>query len=90
MASELQALGLEVDEDDAGAEIGADAGNLLARIPGAGEASVLICAHLDTVPPVAPVEPVLVDGGWSNANDGDPRRRQQGGGRDRCSSSPVG
>ncbi len=62
-------MGLEVHEDAAGAEIGADAGNLLARIPGAGEASVLICAHLDTVPPVAPVEPVLVDGYWSNAND---------------------
>ena len=29
----------------------------------------------------APIEPVLVDGGWENANDGDPRRRQQGRGR---------
>ena len=32
--------------------------------------SVLLCAHLDTVPLRAPVEPVLVDGGWENANDG--------------------
>ena len=43
--------------------------------------SLLLCAHLDTVPLLAPVEPVLVDGCWENANEGDPRRRQQGGGR---------
>jgi len=32
--------------------------------------SVLLCAHLDTVPLQAPVEPVLVDGYWENANAG--------------------
>jgi tripeptide aminopeptidase len=32
--------------------------------------TVLLCAHLDTVPLQAPVEPVLLDGGWENANDG--------------------
>jgi tripeptide aminopeptidase len=31
---------------------------------------VLLCAHLDTVPLQAPVEPVLVDGFWENANEG--------------------
>jgi tripeptide aminopeptidase len=35
-----------------------------------GGRSVLLCAHLDTVPLLAPVEPVLVDGGWENANEG--------------------
>ena len=35
-----------------------------------GARSVLLCAHLDTVPLLAPVEPVLVDGGWENANEG--------------------
>ena len=34
------------------------------------EQTILLCAHLDTVPPLAPIEPVLVDGGWENANDG--------------------
>lgn len=62
-------MGIGVEEDDAGAEVGADAGNLLARIPGSGPESVLICTHLDTVPLEAPVEPVLVDGGWENANE---------------------
>ena len=32
--------------------------------------SILLCAHLDTVPLTAPVEPVLVDGGWENASEG--------------------
>jgi tripeptide aminopeptidase len=32
--------------------------------------SLLLCAHLDTVPLQAPVEPVLVDGYWENANAG--------------------
>jgi tripeptide aminopeptidase len=31
--------------------------------------SLLLCAHLDTVPLLAPVEPVLVDGYWENANE---------------------
>ncbi len=31
---------------------------------------MLLCAHLDTVPLQAPVEPVLRDGFWENANEG--------------------
>ena len=47
------------------------AGNLLARLPGRGERSILLCAHLDTVDDGGiPIEPVIVDGGWENANDG--------------------
>ena len=65
---ELEALGLSVEEDGAASEI-AGAGNLLARIPGRAERSVLLCAHLDTVPHEGPVEPVLVDGGWESAGD---------------------
>jgi len=69
--AELGALGIAVHEDDAGPRAGSDCGNLLARIPGPGSGrSVLLCAHLDTVPLLAPVEPVLVDGGWENANEG--------------------
>lgn len=74
--AELRALGVEVQEDRAGEQTGSDCGNLLARIPrreGGGEGgarSVLLCAHLDTVPLQAPVEPVLQDGVWENANDG--------------------
>jgi tripeptide aminopeptidase len=70
VAAELRALGLEVDEDGAGPAAGADAGNLFARIPGTGQESVLLCAHMDTVPPLAPIEPARIDGGWRNANEG--------------------
>ncbi len=78
--AELRALGVKVQEDDAGPIVGSDCGNLLAFIssdwPGAPEdeaergRSVLLCAHLDTVPLQAPVEPVLRQGRWENANDG--------------------
>jgi len=70
VTNELRGMGLEVEEDDAGPRVGSDAGNLLARVPGAGADSILLCAHMDTVPLTAPVEPVRVDGGWTNANDG--------------------
>jgi tripeptide aminopeptidase len=36
----------------------------------ASRRSVLLCAHLDTVPLQAPVEPVLLDGVWENENAG--------------------
>jgi tripeptide aminopeptidase len=70
VAAELETMGVPVEEDGSAAAIGADAGNLLARIPGRADASVLMCAHLDTVPPVAPIDPVRVDGYWENANEG--------------------
>ena len=78
--AELRALQVEVQEDAAGETPGSDCGNLLARIPAdperaadgsdAGPQSVLMGAHLDTPPPQAPVEPVLVGGCWENANEG--------------------
>ncbi len=72
---ELASLAIEVQEDDAGPRVGSDAGNLLARIPGRAGAEgdgggILLCAHLDTVPLTAPIEPVLVDGRFQNANEG--------------------
>ncbi|HWF24186.1 MAG TPA: M20/M25/M40 family metallo-hydrolase [Solirubrobacteraceae bacterium] len=70
VTEELRGLGLAVDEDDAGAVVGADAGNVLARVPGPGPESILLCAHLDTVPPLAAIDPVIVDGGWENAGEG--------------------
>jgi tripeptide aminopeptidase len=71
VAHELREMGLEVREDGAGPEAGSECGNLLARVPGpAGGPTVLLCAHLDTVVPQAPIEPVLVEGMWRNANAG--------------------
>src|SRR5215210_2862129 len=66
----LEDLGLEVSEDDAGAEIGANAGNLLCRLEPTGDGGgvpLFLCAHLDTVQPTGPLEPVVEDGVIRNA-----------------------
>jgi tripeptide aminopeptidase len=64
----LRDLGLEVEEDGAGATIGSTAGNLLTRVEPAGDGVPLFfCAHLDTVPPEGSLEPVLEDGIVRNA-----------------------
>jgi tripeptide aminopeptidase len=65
----LRALGLDVDEDDAGGRIGSTMGNLYCRLePTEGEGTpTFFCAHLDTVPPTASIEPVLEDGVVRNA-----------------------
>ena len=70
ITGQLESLGLTVEEDDAGVAVDSNAGNLLTRIRGSGSRSVLFCAHMDTVPLTAPVEPVQVGGGWQNANEG--------------------
>jgi tripeptide aminopeptidase len=70
VAAELETMGLSVTEDDSAGAAGSEAGNLLARIPGEIPGSVLICAHLDTVRPVAPIDPVRTGGYWENANEG--------------------
>jgi tripeptide aminopeptidase len=69
VARELRAMGLGVEEDGAAAEAGAECGNLLARIPGRGDRTILLCAHLDTVPEDGVIEPVLDDGAWVSAGD---------------------
>ena len=58
------------DEDDTAAETGAGCGNLLARIPGPpGARTVMLCAHLDTVPLADRVEVELVDGVYRNRRE---------------------
>ncbi|HEX2160761.1 MAG TPA: M20/M25/M40 family metallo-hydrolase [Thermoleophilaceae bacterium] len=71
VAAELHSCGLRVEEDESAAATGSDSGNLLARIPGPpGAPTVLLCAHLDTVPLTAPVEVLRESGRFSNRNDG--------------------
>jgi tripeptide aminopeptidase len=69
VAEELRTLGLEVTEDDAGERIGSNAGNLFARLAPTAEGGVplFLCAHLDTVPPTGPIEPVVEEGVVRNA-----------------------
>jgi tripeptide aminopeptidase len=59
----LRELGLQPDEDDCGPSIGSTMGNLYARLePTADGTPLFFCAHLDTVPPAGPLEPVVADG----------------------------
>ena len=67
VAGELRALGLEVTEDDSAGETGSGSGNLVARIPGpAGAPTVMLCAHMDTVPVADRIEVELEDGFYRN------------------------
>jgi tripeptide aminopeptidase len=66
----LRDLGLEVSEDDAGGRIDSNVGNLLARLEPTtsnGSTAIFLCAHLDTVQPTGPLEPVIEDGIVRNA-----------------------
>ncbi len=58
---ELEGMGLSVQADEHG--------NLLARIRGRGERTLLLCAHLDTVEVSGEIEPAIVEGGWENERD---------------------
>jgi len=60
VTSELESLGLAVETDARG--------NLLTRIRGRADRTVLLCAHLDTVEVDGEIEPVVVDGSWENAH----------------------
>jgi tripeptide aminopeptidase len=68
VAAYMRDLGLEVSEDDAGTLIGSNAGNLYARVEATdGGTPLFFCAHLDTVPPEAGIDPLLEDGVIRNA-----------------------
>ena len=67
VGSELRGLGIEVTEDDSAAETGAACGNLVARIPGPENgATLMLCAHLDTVPVADRIEVELENGLYRN------------------------
>ncbi len=62
LIAELRAMGLEVSEDDAAGPAQAGSGNILARLPGNGDAWAMFCAHIDTVPHPGQIEVVEADG----------------------------
>jgi tripeptide aminopeptidase len=64
----LEGLGLPVEEDGSGPAVGSDSGNLYCRLPPTGGGlPVFLCAHLDTVEPQGPIEPVVEEGVVRNA-----------------------
>ena len=70
LLAELRGLGIEVEEDGSAAQTGSDSGNLHALIPGPeGAPTVLLCAHMDTVPLDGPVEVVSDNGLLTNRHE---------------------
>lgn len=62
LKQELESLGLDVFEDDAGKKIGGNAGNIIGELKGNTNCNrILFSAHMDTVQPGKGVKAVLVD-----------------------------
>lgn len=63
LADELAAMGLEVSFDNAGAVIGSDGNNLIARLKGDMDCPpIILSAHMDTVTPGKGITPVIDNG----------------------------
>jgi tripeptide aminopeptidase len=68
--SYLSELGIEWEEDDTAAGLAGDTGNIYCRIPptnGGGGTPIFFCAHTDTVPPEAGIDPIVEEGVVRNA-----------------------
>jgi len=68
----LRDLGLDPTEDDAGAQIGSDMGNIHVALPpseGVDGVPIFLNAHLDTVPPTGPIDPEVRNGVVVNRHD---------------------
>ena len=65
----LRDCGLEPTEDESGPSVGSTMGNIhVALAPTTAGEPIFLCAHLDTVPPTAAIEPIVEDGVVRNAN----------------------
>ncbi len=64
----LEELGILVEEDDAGRQIGSNSGNLYSHLSATTSGSpIFLCAHLDTVPLDGRLEPFVDEGVVRNA-----------------------
>ena len=59
---ELESIGLEVIEDDAGEKTGGNSGNIIGILRAPGKKKVLLSAHMDTVLPCDKVNPIIENG----------------------------
>jgi tripeptide aminopeptidase len=71
LVRDLAEIGIELHEDDSAKETGSNAGNLLGRVDGPPDSpTLLLCAHMDTVPVTTPVKVVNRDGRLENEGEG--------------------
>jgi tripeptide aminopeptidase len=61
LRADLEALGLDVEVDDAGTKVDGNTGNVICRVPGTlpGAPALFLAAHMDTVVPGKGVKPVI-------------------------------
>lgn len=60
---QLAGLGVAAEMDNAGAKVGGDAGNVIARLPGTpGKPTIMFSAHMDRVEPGLNIKPLVKDG----------------------------
>lgn len=70
LKADLEALGLEVYQDATQDQTGSDTGNLYALLPGTTQGEpIILCAHMDTVPPGVGVVPVVEEGMIRSSGD---------------------
>lgn len=71
LKEKLVNMGLNVTEDNAGGEVGATAGNIVATLAASdpGRPALLLSAHMDTVEPGRGVRPMVKDGIIRSAGD---------------------
>ncbi len=62
LKKDLSDLGLEVYEDDAGEKVGSNSGNLIAKLKGNTDKTILFSSHMDTVSPGRGIKPIIKDG----------------------------
>ncbi|RYG48647.1 M20/M25/M40 family metallo-hydrolase [bacterium] len=67
----LEGIGLQVSEDDAGAKLGGNANNLIARLPGnkPGAPKIFLSAHFDTVEATPGLVVEEIDGVFYSTSD---------------------
>jgi tripeptide aminopeptidase len=71
LTAKLRAIGLEVMEDDVGGQIGGEAGNLIARLPGdPALPAVMFSAHMDRVENHGRIKPVVDEAAGLIKSDG--------------------
>ena len=63
LKEDLEKLGFEVYEDNAGEKVGSNTGNLIATLGGnEGSETIMFSCHMDTVSPGNGIKPVVKDG----------------------------
>lgn len=62
LEKDLDKLGIEYCVDNAGEKSGSNSGNLILKLKGEGDKTILFSSHMDTVSPGRKIKPIIKDG----------------------------